>query len=295
MALGTAGALIAGSLGSAVIGGISAGKAAKAQSEAAAQANETQRYIFDRNVELTEPWRETGQNALAALAFESGIGPRPTFGGAPSGLTIEEVQGGGAGGLGGLPGGAFGGRDGAVTPWLQAGRPTPEQNQQAIGGLFGGGGTTFRVGDRVFSSRDAAQEYLDSLSTGGTEYGGFKATPGYQFRREEGEQGLERYAAARGMRLSGASLKSAARFNDGLAAQEYGQHYNRLAALSGTGQTAAGQQQAAGTNYANAFGQNALAGGAAQASGIMGVNNAIQGGFNNMFNVFGMKQAGFFD
>ncbi len=289
------GALVAGSIGSSLIGAVSSSKAAGAAADAAAQANQTQRYIFDENVKLTEPWRATGQNALAALAYESGIGPRPIYGGAPSGLTIEELQSGGA--VPFVPSSELtvGGQTFANAADAQAFARRAFGLPATSSGSTSSGGTTFRVGDRIFSTREAAQQYLDSLSTGGTEYAGFKATPGYQFRREEGEQGLERYAAARGMRLSGAALKSAARFNDGLASAEYGSHLNRLGNLAGVGQTATSQQINAGTNYANAVNQNTLAAGDARASGIMGVNNALQGGFNNMFNIFGMKQMGYFN
>lgn len=281
-------ALVAGSIGSSLIGASSAKKSASAVQNATDAANETRRYIFDKNVELSEPWRAVGENALAALAFETGIGPRPTFGGGYDGPPIEEIDGGTGlfGGTGGV---------GIVPRWKDLGKDEGDEQWPVFDGSTRTAGPMYRVGDKTFRDRKWAELYVDRRTRAGTPYGGFKATPGYQFRREEGEQGLERYAAARGMRLSGASLKSAARFNDGLAAQEYGNHYNRLAALSGTGQSAAGQQQAAGESYANAFGQNAIAGGQAQASGIMGVNNAIQGGFNNMFNIFGMKQMGYFD
>jgi len=33
--------------------------------------------MFERSIELSEPWREQGANALSALGFETGIGERP--------------------------------------------------------------------------------------------------------------------------------------------------------------------------------------------------------------------------
>lgn len=226
MALGTIGALIAGTIGASVVGGLAANKAANtqanaaqaaadAQVRAARMANRTQRYIFDKSVELTEPQREIGNNALAGMASLQGLGA------APEGFT------------------------------------------------------------------------------------GFQADPGYQFRLDQGNQAMERAMAARGIRLSGAGIKAAGEYNQGMASQEYGNWYNRLAGLAGVGQTATGQQLGAGQNYANQTGQNFLNMGNAQgqgfinagnarASGYMGMNDAFQGGMNNMFNIFGMQQAGMF-
>lgn len=79
--MGLTTALIAGSIGGAVIAGRSAERAADTQADAAEdaqrRADETQRYMFDRNIELTEPWREIGEQGLNALRFETLGGDRP--------------------------------------------------------------------------------------------------------------------------------------------------------------------------------------------------------------------------
>lgn len=57
-------------VGSSLIGSSAAGKAANAQQQAAAQASDTQRAIFERQVELQEPFRAAGlkgQNRLLEL------------------------------------------------------------------------------------------------------------------------------------------------------------------------------------------------------------------------------------
>lgn len=51
--------------------------------------------------------------------------------------------------------------------------------------------------------------------------------PGYQFRVEQGQKGIERSAAARGTLLSGGTLKDLEDYRQGLASQEYGQVYGR--------------------------------------------------------------------
>ena len=54
-------------IGSSLIGGSSAKSAASTQAAAADRAAELQREMFERQVELAEPWRKAGLNALAKL------------------------------------------------------------------------------------------------------------------------------------------------------------------------------------------------------------------------------------
>jgi hypothetical protein len=52
---------------SAAIGAYSANRAAKTQEQAAQQSADVQRDIFERQVQLQEPWRQAGINALAKM------------------------------------------------------------------------------------------------------------------------------------------------------------------------------------------------------------------------------------
>lgn len=54
-------------VGSAVIGGISSNKAASTQASAADRSADVQREMFERQVELSEPWRKAGEQALNKL------------------------------------------------------------------------------------------------------------------------------------------------------------------------------------------------------------------------------------
>lgn len=54
-------------VGSAVIGGISSNKAASTQASAADRSADVQREMFERQVELSEPWRKAGEQALSKL------------------------------------------------------------------------------------------------------------------------------------------------------------------------------------------------------------------------------------
>lgn len=91
----------------------------------------------------------------------------------------------------------------------------------------------------------------------------FMQDPGYQWRLEQGEKGLERAAAARGLLGSGRYLKDAMRFNQGEATQEFGNSFNRLMTLAGMGQTATQSSSDYLTQGANA-----------QAAGRVGQANA---------------------
>jgi hypothetical protein len=123
----------------------------------------------------------------------------------------------------------------------------------------------------------------------------FQADPGYAFRLSEGQKALDRQAAARGGLISGSALKAAARYGQEMGSQEYTNAFNRyqaerqarlgpLQSLAGVGQTSANMLGQAGQNYANAAGQAIGAAGQAQASGYMGMANAIGGGLNQYMN-----------
>lgn len=170
--------------------------------------------------------------------------------------------------------------------------------------------------------RDAAYPSLANLSKGlqaGGQYSrnfgmsDFQADPGYQFRVQQGEQGINRAASARGGQYSGATLKALARFNQDIGSQEYGNAYsrfntdrttqfNRNATLAGIGQTANtavgnagnaayGTIASAGQNNANQQAQSIQNAGEARASGYVGVSNAIGSGIKQLYNGYQQQQA----
>lgn len=84
-----------------------------------------------------------------------------------------------------------------------------------------------------------------------------QSDPGYQWRLKQGQQALERSAAARGMTASGAQMKALQDYGQGAASQEYGNIFNRYSQLAGMGQNAAGNLGVAatqtGANLANLY------------------------------------------
>lgn len=158
--------------------------------------------------------------------------------------------------------------------------------------------------------RDAGYTSLAQMSKG-TEAGGefnrnftmadYTADPGYAFRLQQGEQGINRAAVAGGNRYSGATLKALAGYNSNMASQEYGAAYNRfqndtsarfnrLASIAGTGQTATNQTASAGASAAQTQAQATMAAGNARASGYTGVANAMTGTIGTLANGYQQQQ-----
>lgn len=150
----------------------------------------------------------------------------------------------------------------------------------------------------IFEAGDIArQELLASLGLSGQEaesqfFDRFKETRGQQFLRQQQEKSLTRTAAARGQLTGGNVLTALQEQAEGRAAGRLGEFQNRLAAISGAGQTAASQAgqfgQQTGVNVANLLGQGAQA----RASGILGQNQAIQQGISGLTTIAG--QSGLF-
>ena len=118
-------------------------------------------------------------------------------------------------------------------------------------------------------------------------YGGFQASPGYQFSLDQGVAAIDGSAASQGNLFSGATLKAQQEYGTGLANQAYGNYINRLMGQASTGQAAAGQTASAGANYAQG-GTNALAqSGNAQSAGYIGSANALTGTVDNLASTYG--------
>lgn len=109
----------------------------------------------------------------------------------------------------------------------------------------------------------------------------FQADPAYQYDLDQGQQAIERSAAAKGGLASGGTLKDLTSYAQGMASNEYQNaynrynndnttNYNRLATLAGAGQTATSQVNAAGTSTANNVSQTEAGLGNADAANIMG-------------------------
>jgi hypothetical protein len=324
-------ALAGGSIVGGLFSGSSVSEGADAQAEAAADAAQVQREglelqerIYDQNVELQQPWYNAGTNALAAYQYELGLGPRP--GTVPQIIeqtsTPSAATTGAQTGIGAMPADPWQG----TTSNYQAARRMAEDSPFGTGlfGMLAGYNqngleayqqrqavaqqaaaqpaaptTTYSVNGQSYDTMDAAQQAANALA--GYEYQGFQETPGFQYGLDRSAQAINNNAAARGMRLSGATLNALATDAQGRQRQEYGTWLDRLGGLSTTGQNAASQTAAAGTNYATAYqtganiiGNALMAGGDARASGYLGQANALNNTLGNLASIYGMQKAGYF-
>lgn len=255
---------IGAAIGSAVIGAGAPKSAAKSQERAAAAQTALNERIYEETVDRFEPYTSAGLDYQNALRFELLGGERPMFGGtAPDVVEFSESYT--------TPNSGYN----AVSPWWGARdgvAQTPEITHNR---------TRYRVGDQIFDTRDAADQYAQANPTGGYEYGGFEKSPWQNYLLEQSQRATEGSAAARGTLHSGATLKAIQDRATDLTGSFYDNYLNRLAQGAASGQAAAGNQANAGANFLQT-GTNALANlGNAQAAGAIGSGNAIMGGINN--------------
>jgi len=249
-------------VGSALLGASSASKAAKAQTTAANNDIAFQKETRDQIVAKLDPFYQGGTAAQSALMYEMGLGPKPMIGGTPA--QIETFQ-----------------TTTAGTAPVMGTRGRNDNPYVVTPGTQGQTTTGYRVGGNQFATMEEAQAYANANRTGATEYQGFQASPGYQFALDQGNASVNALAGARGGLNSGATMQALQANGIGMANQEYGNWWNRLSGLAGSGQNAAAQQGTAMTNAAsgvsNAYGNI----GNAKAAGAIGVSNAINGGIQN--------------
>lgn len=128
-----------------------------------------------------------------------------------------------------------------------------------------------------------------------------QSTPGYQFALNQGLQATQSGFAAQGLGQSGAALKGAANYAEGLAGTTYGNVFSNFLQTAGLGAQASGQLANSAATFQGA--QNALAGtgAAATAGGIVGSTNSLTsgitnalGGVSNAAMLLGMNSSGMF-
>lgn len=96
-------------------------------------------------------------------------------------------------------------------------------------------------------------------------YGQYRESPGVDWARQQGEQALQRTAAAGGHLASGRTLADANTYGQGVAQQGFGDFYNRLAQLYGQKLGTATNMAGLNTNGYNRLGDLAVAKGQANA------------------------------
>lgn len=134
--------------------------------------------------------------------------------------------------------------------------------------------------------------------------GDLTKTPGYEFALQQGLQGINNSDSAKGLGMSSANMREAARYATGLASQTYNDQFNnalntyqtnynsaannasRMAGLVQMGQNSAAGVGNMGLQTAMNSGNLLTSGAAAAAAGQMGAANAINSGITNGMNFY---------
>lgn len=297
-AVGAVGSVVGGAMGS-----DASDRASRAQQQAAADANALQREIYEKNTQNFQPYLQAGNAGLNALMYRLGLGGSANGMNAPKVQTEAQI------------------RKALESKYTtETARPKNLFEQmgpfaQFIPGAdaeIGKNPTTKTVDEAALNAavqaelakQQAAFAEWEKTAQADPNYGWlldrfnmdyFEEDPGYQFRLEQGNKALQNAAAATGNLNSGRALKDAIGYNSGMASQEYGNAYNRfnndqtnqfnrLATITGIGQSSASALAGVGQNYANQVGNNLIGAGNAQAAGIVGGANAINQGIGGAAN-----------
>lgn len=252
-AIAVGGSLLGGALSS-----NAAGKAAKAAAKGADAATAEQRRQYDQTREDTSVARNIGNQALGALGGIYGYGSGVPAVGVTSGTTGAPTS----------TGNAF-------ADTIAGGVSSPKTNPSGVNGVDPSSGIMVGPGGAIKQGVAGGVQpgaggatALGPAMPAGPDYSNFFASPDYQFRKDQGMQGVERSASAVGLTGSGNALAALADYNSGLAAGEFGNYFNRQATLAGIGNAATNTVTSAGMNSANNIGQNFQNAANARASGI---------------------------
>jgi hypothetical protein len=234
------------------MGAKSAKDAARAQGRGADRATDESARQYDETRNDLAPWRNIGGGALNNLARVSGIESGPSGGYFNEQLYLQQNPD--------VAANEWASKN-ATEHWEKFGRHEGRQNP-IVGGTPG-------------------------TAAGSPDMSPFTQSPDYQFRRSEGMRGIEGSFAAGGMGQSGNALQALAEFNSNLAGGEFGNWWNRQSALAGVGQAATDATASYGARHAENAGANAMYAGNARASGIVGQQNAINNGVNQLAGAYG--------
>lgn len=292
-----------GAVAGAVISGIMGQKSAKTQAgavkEGSREAIAEQRRQYDLSRQDLAPYRQTGTAALNQIAQMYGLASTDTD---TLGLDreiakqqtrLDELYGRQSSALQNEAyvdprSGEYVTRD-EMQKRRQDARETLDTLRigewEQVGG-FDFGEEISSVESRLEKLRGRRNSMMESAQPSGqADFSQFTQTPGYQFRVQEGEKGVQNYLGANNMRLSGRALKAMEKYRQGQASQEFGNYMNRMFGLAGIGQGATQTGVSAGQSMAGNVG-NIMANQGGQLANIYGdqysnLNNAFQGGLSN--------------
>lgn len=293
VAASAVGNLIGGAFGSK-----SADKAAAAQEAASRAAIEENRRQYDINRADSAPYRQVGQAAVMRLSDLMGLG-----GSQPSSRSLEDI----------------------ANELRASGRFSQTQNESAPyhwsveGGVSNIGyaptlasalapkvdeAALMAEAQRIYSSQtqspSADAGALNKRFTMEDFYNDPVTKAGLDFGMSEGQKAIRRMFGAQGMDRSGAAVKAATRFATDYTGTKAGESsnrfyadqdrtFNRLAGLSGTGQTAMTNTAAMGAQTAANVGNLMVGAGNARGAAAIARGNAIGGTLSNIGSALSSK------
>lgn len=252
-----------------VTGKTAATEAAKAQKAAADEATRVQKEMFDKNIELNEPWRNAGLTALSQLqgGIDSGaFNVRDeAFGERQPGAFVDDTK---------MPEDFYYDKFRMEDdPGYQFRRKEAlqgiEHSAATRGGLFSGS-TLKSLSDRagLMASEEAANSYgrySDGRNFAYGVHGGKvdQANMDRGFKYGQHQDSMGQYNINR------------ANFNEGMTGKRMAMNdrFSRLATLAGFGESGTARMGSAAGMYGQQAGDNAMDRGNAQASGIVGGYN----------------------
>jgi hypothetical protein len=165
-----------------------------------------------------------------------------------------------------------------------------QQRQDILqGGQLGNDAITGGMSGALGALAGRSDRSGQMLDQPGGMYGNYQADPGYQFRLQQGEDGIRRMQAAQGGRFGGAAMKALVDYDQNMASQEFGNYVNRANSEFGARSGVDDRSLSAANSAAGVYGSGAnqladIAGrtGAqlgAQAAGAGGTLGALAGDY----------------
>jgi len=129
---------------------------------------------------------------------------------------------------------------------------------------------------------------------GGTQAGwdAIRNAPDYQFQLQQGTADIGNKFAARGGAASGSALRALAQFNQGLADQGVDKYISRRMNLVTGGTQANNNVQNVGNQYSNSLQDSQQQTGDARASGVLGVTNTLGNAIGDFMYGYGNRNNG---
>ncbi len=273
----------------------SAAKASQAQTNSAQAGQQAENDALNRQLDLQEPFRQTGIAGNKRLAELLGISqdiPLTVNDLTGQDLADYNAQQAQLNGINPLIMG-IGNERMRDIPSLMSRRDAAEQAQQAILKRAGANRPQqTQSSDYGRLTRDFTQEDINTDPV---------YQSGLQFGLDEGTKGINARALQGGGYDSGATLKALTRYGNDYGSTKANESfnrfqtqntnlYNRLAGISGTGQTATNNVSNAVQNYGNTSANLSADAGNARAAGIVSQGNSWAGALGDLSGIYNQEQ-----